>query len=393
MQSKLRLGIIGVGARGMRHLKMLAMREDIVFVAIADTNIHKQHEVVNILGYTPRFYSQSEVAYQTMLLNEELDGVLIYTPWDCHLAQSVFAMEQGVPVGLEVGAAFSLEECWAYVEAYERTKTPIMLLENCCYRRDVMAIKNMIQNGLFGEVVHLRGGYRHDIRQILLDEKGNFGQDTEGEAVWRTPYYFTKNADIYPTHGLGPLAQICNINKGNRIVSISSMSSKSVGFDGYVSQGRKAILGDVITSQIKCANGETILLTHDTTLPRPFGLELQIQGTKGIWQDFYRGGNDSFIYLSTNKELNNTEKQWNNAQEVLKKYDAPIWKQWESKTNRLGRYAMDFIMLDSFIQCLKTQSSFPIDVYDLATWKAITPLSEKSIKENSLAQTMPDFIR
>lgn len=391
MQHKLRIGIIGIGARGIRHLKMLATREDITFVAIADTDVRKQTEVIKILGYAPIFYDESDEAYQTMLLNEMLDAVLIYTPWHCHLSQSIFAMEQGIPVGLEVGTAFSLEECWEYVETYERTKTPIMLLENCCYRRDIMAIRQMVNKGVLGEIVHLRGGYRHDIRQILFDENGNFGKNTYGEASWRTPYYFNKDADIYPTHGLGPLAQICNINRGNKILFVSAMSSKSVGLSNFSPKNEKTTLGDIITTQIKCANGETILLTHDTTLPRPFGLEFQVQGTLGIWQDFYRGGEDSFIYLSNVHKRNNDEEQWVNAQELLKKYDTPIWKKFENKIDIFGRYAMDFVMLEVFIECIKTKKPFPINVYDLATWKAITPLSEKSIRENNLAQRMPDF--
>lgn len=390
MGDKLKIGIVGVGARGMRHLKMLSIREDVVFVAVADTDSRRQSLVEEVLGYSPNFYTHGEDSYKEMMTTETLDAVLIYTPWHCHLSQSVFAMEQGIPVGLEVGTSFSISDCWAFVEAYERTKTPIMLLENCCYRRDIMAVQRLVEAGVLGELVHLRGGYRHDIRFVLLDENGNFGEGTNGESVWRTPLYLKHNADIYPTHGLGPLAQMLKINRGNRLVSVSAMSSKSLGINDYSGKQYPVMLGDIITTQIKCENGETILLTHDTTLPRPFGLEFQVQGTKGIWQDFYRGGEeDSYIYVDDNEFV--TDKQWSRAKDILAKYDAPIWKKLGEKTKEFGRYDIDFVMFDDFIECVKHQKPFPIDVYDLAVWRSITPLSEKSIRENSLAQEVPDF--
>lgn len=179
----IRLGFIGMGRRGLRHLAMLCNRTDVAIVAIAEPLSVQNSLAQRILSkksHNPTFYDKSSQDYQRMIEQESLDAVLIYTPWKEHLAQSQFAMQHGVRVGVEVSGAESIEECWAFVETYEQTQTPIMLLENCCYRRDVLAIAQMIRNGDFGELVYLKGGYQHDIRNVLFDENMNFGEKNAG---------------------------------------------------------------------------------------------------------------------------------------------------------------------------------------------------------------------
>ena len=394
---KVRLGFIGMGKRGTRHLDMLSERKDIDIIAIAEPLSNQNTLALSILENTnhkPKIYAEGVNDYQKMINNEALDAVLIYTPWEFHLEQSVFAMENGVKVGLEVSGAKTLEECWCYVDTFEKTKTPIMFLENCCYRRDVMAIMKMKNKGFFGELVHLRGGYQHDIREVLFDENLNFGENTESESGWRTPEYLYRNADIYPSHGLGPISIINDINRGNRITKVSSMSGKSVGLNNYCNKNHDFKLGDVITTNISCERGETMLLTHNTTLPRPFNLGLMVQGTEGIWQEFSRGNfSDGMISFQKNRKKDDEELFWEKPNSYLEENDSQIWKENINKITKFGRYDVDYIMLDDFITSLKKNTPFRIDVYDLATWKAITPLSELSIKENSLAIEMPDFTR
>lgn len=383
--NKLRLGITGMGYRGLRHLEMIASRMDVQVVAICDVNSGCMANVANFLPCMPKFYDAMQHGHVRMLRDEALDAVLIYTPWEFHLEQASQAMALGVAVGLEVSGSVSEAECWRYVEAFESSGTPIMFLENCCYRRDIMAVYNMVRKGLFGDLVHLRGGYRHDLRAIL------FGGAPAGEALWRAPHYFKRNGDIYPTHALGPLAKLAGINRGNRMLKVSAMASGSKGLSSFLPHGNDAAMGDVVTTQILCENGETILLTHDTTLPRPFGLELQVQGTKGIWQDFARGGLEKgYIYLENTSA--DEEKCWQHPEAILRPHDAEVWKRCQTAA-RFGRYDMDYIMLENFFQCVHTGNPFPIDVYDLAAWKCVTPLSEQSIREGSIAVEVPDFTR
>lgn len=393
----IRLGFIGMGRRGLRHLAMLCNRTDVAIVAIAEPLSVQNSLAQRILSkksHNPTFYDKSSQDYQRMIEQESLDAVLIYTPWKEHLAQSQFAMQHGVRVGVEVSGAESIEECWAFVETYEQTQTPIMLLENCCYRRDVLAIAQMIRNGDFGELVYLKGGYQHDIRNVLFDENMNFGEKTQGECNWRTQEYVERNADIYPTHGLGPMAIFNDINAGNRITQVSAVSTKSVGMRNYCQKDIDFKLGDVIITQMQCERGEVMQLTHDTSLPRPFNLGLMVQGDKGIWQEYYRGDfSDGQIYLEKEGGAPSLEKRWHSPKKSLQKNDSPIWVKFRKKNTKFGRYSIDYIMLNDFIERIQQGKDFRIDVYDLATWKAITPLSEQSIQANGKMIEMPDFTK
>lgn len=392
-----RLGFIGMGRRGLRHLAMLCERTDVAIVAVAEP-LSKQNllaqKILSKKAHNPTFYDRNSQDYCRMIEQETLDAVLIYTPWKEHLSQSRFAMQHGVRVGVEVSGAESLEECWEFVETYEQTQTPIMLLENCCYRRDVLAIAQMIKNGDFGELVYLKGGYQHDIRSVLFDQNMNFGKNTQGECSWRTQEYAAKNADIYPTHGLGPMAIFNDINAGNRITYVSAVATKSIGLKNYCQKNIDFQLGDVIITQMQCERGEVMQLTHDTSLPRPFNLGLMVQGDKGIWQEFYRGDfSDGQIYLEKDKANSPLEKRWQSPKKKLQKNDSPLWVKFRKKITKFGRYGIDYIMLNDFIERIQQNKDFSIDVYDLATWKAITPLSEQSIQANGKMIEMPDFTK
>ncbi len=409
---KVRVGFIGVGLRGQEHVKLLAKRDDVEVVAFADPSKIMLAASQKILKdnnkAAAKEFSNGEYDYRN-LLKLNIDAVVIATPWEWHLTQGVEAMKAKKIVGMEVSGAIKLEDCWEFVKAYEETKVPIFMMENVCYRRDIMAVLNMVRKGMFGELVHGRGGYQHDLRGVLFNDGVTpynsgveFGAKGFSEAKWRTEYYVKRNGELYPTHGLGPIAMTMNINRGNRLTRLSSFSSKAVGLHKYIVEHPKGgenhpnakvkfNQGDIVTTQIACENGETILLTHDTSLQRPYDLGFRVQGTEGIWQDFGSGGLDQgHIYFE--KIMNHTHK-WDNSEQWLKDNDHPMWKKFESKATGAGHGGMDFFVMNTFIECIKRNIEFPMDVYDLATWYSITPLSEKSIQKGGQAIDIPDFTK
>jgi len=275
-----------------------------------------------------------------------------------------------------------------------------MTLENVCYRRDVMAVLNMVRQGLFGELVHLEGGYQHNLRTVLFNDGQHvyghgveFGPGALSEAQWRTQFNIDRNADIYPTHGAGPLMQYVDINRGNRFTNLVSFSSKSRGLNAYVEEmapGNKNAKinyknGDVITTMINCANGETVLLSHDTHLPRPYSLGFRVQGTKGIWMDVAKS-----VYIDHQSKQ---DDEWDSVDDWFKKYDHPLWKKNEDKALGAGHGGMDWFVFNGFVEAVKQKRQTPIDVYDSVTMSVITPLSEKSIKEGNMPQEFPDFTK
>ena len=212
------------------------------------------------------------------------------------------------------------------------------------------------------------------------------------EARWRTKHSVHRNGDLYPTHGIGPLAHMLNINHGNRFLSLCSFATKTRGLHDYiVKKGGENHpnakvefkLGDVVTTQIKCVNGETILLQHDTNLPRPYSLGFRVQGTKGLWMDVNHS-----LYL---EGLSKKNDEWEEAAGWLEKYDHPLWQRWSKETNGAGHGGMDFFVLHAFIESIKNNQPTPMDVYDAAAWSAITPLSERSIELGNQTVDFPDF--
>lgn len=408
---KVRLGFIGTGMRAYEHIKLAALRSDTEIVAFADPDpvmLKGAQEILKEHGHAAaKEYSKGDYDYRNLLKDPNIDAVVIATPWEWHKIQGVEAMKAGKIVGMEVCGAMNLNECWEYVRANEETKVPIFMMENVCYRRDVMAVLNMVRKGFFGELVHGQGGYEHDLRHVLFnDGKSAYGPGAEfgakgfSEAKWRTNHYVNRNGELYPTHGLGPISMMMDINRGNRLLRLSSFSSKSIGLHDYVVKKGganhpnakvKFKQGDIVTTNIQCANGETILLTHDTSLQRPYNLGFRVQGVDGIWQDFGSGGlNQGFIYFED--KMGHSHK-WDSTEKWLKENDHPMWKRFEDKAAGAGHGGMDFFVMNTFIECIKRNIEFPMDVYDLATWYAITPLSEKSIAENGKVMNIPDFTK
>lgn len=411
-RTKVRLGFIAVGLRGQTHLEEMLKREDVEIIAMADPDktmmAHAQALIKKHNRKEAKEYTNGSYDYRNLLKRDDIDAVFVSSPWSWHLPQGVEAMEAGKIVGMEVCGADKLQDCWDFVNVSEKTKVPLMMLENVCYRRDIMAVFNMVKKGMFGEILHLQGGYQHDLRDVLFNDGVSphgpgveFGDKGFSEAKWRTQNYVTRNGEIYPTHGLGPVATMIDINRGNRLTRMSSVATKARGLHRYVVNHPKGgedhpnanvefKLGDIITTQIQCANGETIVLTHDTSSPRPYNLGFRVQGTNGIWQEYSSGQNDAgFIYF----EGTSPHHKWENAKKYLEEYDHPLWKKNEKASVGAGHGGMDYFVDNAFIECIKREVEFPLDVYDLAVNYAITPLSEKSIAEGGQVQEIPDFTK
>ncbi len=404
LSAKLRVGIIGVGLRGQNHLELLLRRDDVDVTAMCDIDNRMMDGAKAIVSKSgkkmPTIYLGDEENWRTMVSKEKFDAIIIATPWEWHKPMIIGTVDAGIKyIGTEVVLGITMEDHWDVVRAAEKAKAHVMMLENVCYRRDVMAVLNMVRQGMFGELVHLQGGYQHDLREVKFNDGVHpyghgveFGEKGFSEAKWRTNHSVYRNGDLYPTHGIGPIAHYININRGNRFVSLSSVSSKARGLHEYiVKKGGEEHpnakvdfrLGDVVTTMIRCANGETVLLQHDTNLPRPYSLGFRVQGTKGLWMDVNKG-----IYIEGNSAK---AHQWDDAKQWLEKYDHPLWTRWTKQTENAGHGGMDFFVIHSFIESVKRQIPTAMDVYDAAAWSAITPLSESSIDQGGTSVDFPDF--
>ncbi|GAB3755578.1 Gfo/Idh/MocA family protein [Spirosoma pomorum] len=407
--AKVRLGFIGVGLRGRSHLRQALYRNDVEVTALCDISpdsIAQANAMIEKAGRkAPTAYTKGDEAFRDMLKRDDIDGVVIATPWEWHVPMAVATMKAGKYAGIEVSATVTLKESWDLVDTYEKTKSHCMILENVCYRRDVMAILNMVRQGMFGEMTYAHCGYEHDLRNVKFnDGKGHgvgaeFGKGAFSEASWRTQHSVDRNGDLYPTHGLGPVAHWLNINRGNQFVRLTSMATKSRGLHKYVvdkggpnhpNAKVNFKLGDVVTTMVECANGENIVIIHDTNSPRPYSLGFRAQGTQGIWMD-----DNDMIYLedANGKPLSPKAHTWEPFAPYQDKYDHPLWKEHAQTAQNAGHGGIDFFVLRAFIESIKNQVAPPMDVYDAAAWSAISPLSEESIAKGSKAIDIPDFTR
>ena len=401
---RVKMGFIGTGMRGQWVLSLAAKYPEVDIPAICDIDDGMIESALKILKDAgkpePHVYKNGPEDFLNMVQNETLDGAYIATPWEWHHPMAIAAMKNGMHVGTEVPAALTVGDCWDLVNVSERTGKLCMIMENVCYRRDVMAVLNMVQQGMFGELLHCQGGYQHDLRHVKFNDGINpygggveFGEKGFSEAKWRTQHSVDRNGDLYPTHGLGPVSTMLDINRGNRMVHLTSTATQSRGLHKYiVDQGGPDHpnadvdfkCGDIVTTVIKCANGQTIMLSHDTNNPRPYSLNFRVQGTNGIWQKDAQS-----IYIEgTSPESH----RWESEDGYLEKYDHPLWKRFEDQASGSGHGGMDFFILRAFIETLKGADPV-IDVYDAVSMSVICPLSEKSIRLGSTAVKIPDFTR
>ncbi len=403
-EPKVKMAILGVGFRGEGHLDLLLRRDDVDVVAICDIDDRMLTRAKSIITKSgkkmPKIYTGDAYAWKRLLDWERPDGIVIATPWEWHKPMIIGAIEAGVKyVGTEVVLGITLQDHWDVVKTAEKYNAHVMMMENVCYRRDVMAVLNMVRQGLLGEILHLQGGYQHDLRDVKFNNGANppgrgveFGEKAFSEAAWRTEHSVHRNGDLYPTHGIGPIAHYININRGNRFISLNSYASKARGLHNYIVKNGgennpnakvKFKLGDVVTTHIGCANGETILLQHDTNSPRPYSLGFRVQGTEGLWMDVNNG-----MYIEGKAAK---PHEWDNAKSWLEKYDHPLWARWSKESAGAGHGGMDFFVEHALVESIKRKVPTPIDVYDSAAWSAITPLSESSIELGNQTVEFPDF--
>ncbi len=404
-RERLRVGVLGTGMRGQVLLSELLKQEGVDVAALCDIERFMLDRTLKQLSDAgrpaPVVFTGRDDAWRAMLADARLDAVLIATPWELHAPQAIAAMEAKVAVGCEVVAGITLQDHWDVLRAQQRTGTPYMLLENVCYRRDVLAVLGMVRQGLFGELVHVEGGYEHDLREVKFNAGVpgqaygggvEFGDKGWSEAKWRTPHSVRRNGELYPSHGIGPCAHWLDIHRGNRFTRLTSYASKARGLHEHVVRHGGAghpnakvafALGDVVTTQIACERGETVLLTHDTSLPRPYSLGFRVQGTGGIWMDL----NQSIYLEGKSPEAH----RWEPAQAWLERNDHPLWRRLGERAAGGGHGGMDFFVVHAFVEALKAGAPMPIDIYDAVAWSAITPLSEQSIADENRTLAFPDF--
>ncbi len=389
-----RIGIIGLGPRGETLLaSMLEMTGEVDVVAVCDLTDSRIDKILGILERAQRPRPKTFQNYREMLALPELEGVLIPTSWNSHLQIAEEAMRMGKYAGIEVGGASSLDELWQLVHAAESTGVSCMMLENCCYGHNELLALNLARKGLFGELVHCSCGYEHDLSEMACDVERGFE---------RALHNLHRNCELYPTHGLGPIAKILRINRGNRFLSLTSTASKARGFaaaaekENWQGSGGHRVfnMGDVVTTVIRCAHGETITMTHCVSLPRPYSRSCRVQGTKGLWLEDAGG-----IYIEgispTLQEIDvagnpYTVHKWNKVEEFYDEYDHPIWQ--EFRKNPVGGHGgMDTLTMRAFFNAIRHQAETPIDVYDCAAWMSITCLSEQSIAMGGIPVPCPDF--
>jgi len=400
--NQVKLGFIGTGLRGQWVLALAAKYPEVHIPAICDVDEDMIAGALKILKDAgkpkPRVYRSGNEDFRRMVSSEVLDGIYIATPWRWHHPMAISAMKNGIHVGTEVPAALSVADCWDLVNTSEQTGTHCMIMENVCYRRDVMAILNMVRKQLFGELLHCQGGYQHDLRHVKFNDGQQaygggveFGEKGFSEARWRTQHSVDRNGDLYPTHGLGPVSPMLNINRGNRMLYLTSTASQARGLHKYIVDNAgpehpnakvKFNNGDIVTTVIKCAQGQTIVLSHDTNNPRPYSLNFRVQGTQGIWQKDARS-----LYI---EGLSDQPHRWEDEGPYLEKFDHPLWRRFQDKAVGAGHGGMDFFIVRALIETLKGSPPV-IDVYDAVSMSVVTALSEESIARGSTAVNIPDF--
>ena len=385
---KIGIGLVGLGGRAQTLLLSLgAMKEKIRIAAICDLSEERlallSRKITEKGFETPEMFRD----HRELIASPRVDALIVSTSWNSHIRIAEEAVASGKYVGIEVGGASSADELWQLVRTVEKSGVSCMMLENCCYGRNELMALNMARQGLFGELIHCECGYEHDLSGMLADAPG----------CERPLHCMHRNGDLYPTHGLGPIAKILRINRGNRFLTISSAASKSRGYAAaFRARGmeRNFNEGDMVTSLIRCANGETILLRHGVSLPRPYSRCQLVQGTRGLWEEDAKG-----IFIEgiskTEERIDSagnpyTVHNWAPVDSFYEKYDHPIWKKYRDK--QIGEHGgMDYLTLSAFAEAVRERKPTPIDVYDVAAWMSVTALSEQSVALGGQVLPFPDF--
>lgn len=389
-----RIGFIGTGRRGTSLLQSLLTLPGVEVPALCDVSesaAAQTSQVLTRLGRpAPQQYTRGPEDYRRLLDRPDLTAVINATPWDLHARVSVAALKAGKVVGAEVPLAVTVDECWEIVETSERTKVPLMMLENVCYFRNVLLLVNLVERGLLGELVHCEAGYQHDVRFLSLDD--------QGDLTWRGEFASRWNGNLYPTHPIGPAAWWLNIHRGNRFTYLTSMSSQAAGLPRYAAKRwganhpaakRTYAQGDVNTTMLQTASGATVVLYYNTYSPRPYDLIFRVQGTDGV----YSGTLDKLFIEPPQPGARPAPEQWQDPAPYYAQHEHTLWKELGETATRYGHGGADYITLHQFVTALRRKAPLPIDVYDSAVWSVIVPLSRQSVAEKSRPVDIPDFTR
>lgn len=367
-----RTACIGLGYRGKQLLALLCRIPAFRMVAVADPCLDK-----TVLPEGIACYDRGADDYLRMLDEQRPELVVVASPWAFHVQHALACVRAGCHVALEIKGGLAEGEYAPLAALVRQTGLRLFPLENTLFRRDILAVHNLVQAGVLGEIVHMRGGYRHDLRDLLLDDEGHLGNRKNTESVWRARFYREQNADVYPTHGLAPLCLIGGINRTDRMLRLTSFASKPAGLLHRIRElggddRVQVTLGDVVITQLETELGVLVTLTHDTTLPRPRSLDFEVQGTKGLWQ-----GDTHRIYV----EGPDKAERWEDDAPWLARYEHDYWTRWGREALEADRHhqGMDYVMLKAVEEDLTGGLGYPATVNDLALWTAVTPLSERSI--------------
>ncbi|MBQ3573274.1 MAG: Gfo/Idh/MocA family oxidoreductase [Clostridia bacterium] len=381
---KIKIGIVGVGQRGEQLVREVFLdMENVEIVSVCDLYQDRVEDIIkkteDKCGYSPIGTND----YRDVVTNPEVEAVIIACSWEYHVEIAVAAMENGKAVGLEVGGGYSVADCQKLVDVWEKTRVPFMFMENCCFGRNELMCHKLAVEGKFGEIVHCAGMYGHDCRYEIAN-----GKELRH---YRLRNYLARNGENYPTHELGPLAKLLKINAGNRMMTLSSFASKAKGLSQYVKDNKSDDVelmnaefkqGDIVTTVITCAGGETIVLTLDTSLPRNYySRGYTVRGTKGMYEE----ATDS-LFCDGGEHV-----KGNVTDETRPEFDHPMWTEFLNSGVTGGHGGMDYLEFRTFFDCLANNKPMPINVYDAAAWMVITPLSEQSIRMGGAPQEIPDF--
>lgn len=390
-EKTVRVGVIGTGNRGRAHVAELLRMPGVEVPAVCDV-IPEAAEAARELARKagrpePEAHTNGELDYRRLVERDDLDAVIIATPWNWHTPMAVDAMRAKKCAGIEVPAAVTLEECWTLVNTCEETGTPCMMLENWSFRRDNLAVLNMVRQGLFGEVAHCHCAYAHDcVAGWMFDAQGN--------DRWGAKFIEKKNCDQYPTHSQGPVLSWMDINHGDAYATVSSTATGGWGINAYFrrvfgpdhpNSTRKFAQGDIVTSVVRTHKGKTIVIHYDIQLPRPYDNRWLLQGTMGVYSHEHNA-----LYLEGKSPENH---QWEPFAPYQDKYDHPWWKSMDADAAASGHGGTDSLTLGLFISAVREQSPMPVDVYDSATMSSIVGLSELSIAKGGIPVDCPDFTR